>query len=95
MVCRCRKAEHGLLANRYFGYQATLHIAACTALCFGGLRQERSATWRCGANLYPLEDPVPCPIFGARMLFCPGLLIEPFGYTPAAMPVGSILGQGF
>jgi hypothetical protein len=29
--------------------------AACTALCFSGLRQGRSATRRCGAKAYPLR----------------------------------------
>lgn len=32
MVCRCRKAEHGLLASRYFGCQATLHCSVYRAL---------------------------------------------------------------
>jgi hypothetical protein len=32
MVCRGGKAEHGLLASRYFGYQATLDCSVYRAL---------------------------------------------------------------
>lgn len=90
-MCRCWRAER--TDNAISGTKPPF-TTACTALCLGALRQGRSAKWRCGASLCPLEDPVPCPIFGARILLRPGLLMEPFGYTPAAMPVGSAFEHG-
>lgn len=83
MVCRCRKAER---TGRFWRVAISgIQPSQRPALCLGGLRQGRSATWRCDASRYALEDPVPCPIFGVQMLVWSGLIMEPFGYT--SMPV--------
>lgn len=60
MVCRCRRAEQGHASRVLFRYQATIHRSvSCSAS--SGLRQGRSATWRCGAHPYPLGGP--CPVY--------------------------------
>ena len=95
MVCRCRKAERtGALASRYFGYQATLHRSVYRALfgCFEA-GTVRNMALRCQTSIHS-RTLSRAPFLGARTLFRPELLMEPFGYTPAAMPVGSILGDG-
>ena len=82
-MCRCRKAER---TGRFWRVAISgIQPSQRPALCLGGLRQGRSATWRCDASRYALEDPVPCPIFGVQMLVWSGLIMEPFGYT--SMPV--------
>lgn len=76
------------MASRYFGYQATLHCSVYRAL-FGCSEAGtvRNMALRCQTSIYS-RALSRAPFLGARTLFCPELLMEPFGYTPAAMPVG-------
>ena len=69
-------------------------IAACIALCSQWFEVGTVRNMALRANLYLLRDPVLRPILVAQMHFGPGLLIEPFGYTPTAMPVGCISRHG-